>query len=157
MCVCGRRTASRPPTAPVLRRIRVLPPTPDVDPSFSPPQPGASPPDPTSLLGVHTDAQLAAALRPVPGRDPNEPVFVLFGSEWCSHCHAALATLDAARPAAAPGARFVAALVDGMGPAADAVKFTPSLVVYRRGRRVDAFVGADAQKLRDRVWLHTGR
>lgn len=109
------------------------------------------------MLGVRTDADLVSALRPVPGRDSNEPVFVLFGSEWCAHCHAALGVLQAARPAASSAARFVAALVDGMGPAADAVKFTPSLVVYRRGRRVDVVVGADEERLRDRVWLHTGR
>jgi thioredoxin-like negative regulator of GroEL len=83
-------------------------------------------------------------------------VFVLFGSDWCAHCHAALATLNDARPSVKGRARFVAALVDGMGAAADAVRFTPSLVVYRRGRRVDAMVGADEERIRDRVWLHAG-
>ena len=121
-------------------------------------QPGAVS-DPTAITGAHTDADLLAALRSTSSSSsssPPPPVFVLFGSEWCAHCHAALASLRSARaalPSSSP-ARFVAALVDRMGPAADAVKYTPSLVVYRRGKRVDCVVGADDQKIRDRVWLH---
>jgi hypothetical protein len=28
-------------------------------------------------------------------------------------------------------------------------------VVYKRGRKADSFYGANAQQLRDRLWLHT--
>jgi thioredoxin-like negative regulator of GroEL len=118
-----------------------------------PHQPG-TPLDSSALIGARTDAGLLAAVRPAPGAAANTPVFVLFGSAWCAHCHEMLAVLDTVRQEGARG-RFVAALVDGMGAAADAVRFTPTLAVYRRGRRVDSFYGGDETKLRDRVWLHS--
>ena len=52
--------------------------------------------------------------------------------------------------------RFVAATVDYMGDAAIDVRLTPTVAVYRRGARVDAFAGADVGKLADRVWLWAG-
>ena len=52
--------------------------------------------------------------------------------------------------------RFVAATVDFMGEAALDVRLTPTVAVYRRGARLDAWAGADGGKLADRVWLWAG-
>jgi hypothetical protein len=50
----------------------------------------------------------------------------------------------------------VAATVDFMADAAADVRYTPTVAVYRRGRPVDAWHGADAGQLGDRVWLWAG-
>lgn len=54
-----------------------------------------------------------------------------------------------------PGMEFAVGQVDYMQSAAADVTYTPTLVVYRRGRRVDEFYGATPQQIRDRMWLQS--
>lgn len=37
------------------------------------------------------------------------------------------------------------------------IKYSPHFNVFCGGRKVDEFHGADAQRLRDRMWLHNER
>jgi hypothetical protein len=59
-------------------------------------------------------------------------------------------------PPSSSAPRFVAATVDFMADAALGVRYTPTVAVYRRGVRLDAWHGADGGKLADRVWLWAG-
>lgn len=35
------------------------------------------------------------------------------------------------------------------------VTYTPTFAVYKKGRKVDQFFGANEQQLRDHIWLHS--
>lgn len=54
-----------------------------------------------------------------------------------------------------PGIDFAIAQVDYMHKAAEDVLYTPTLSIYRKGKKVDEFFGSNAQQIRDRVWLQT--
>lgn len=47
------------------------------------------------------------------------------------------------------------AQVDYMHRAAQDVTFTPTVTIFKNGKKVDEVLGASAQQIRDRVWLQT--
>lgn len=84
----------------------------------------------------------------------NVQAMVNFGSSWCAHCHLMFPHF-LALAAAFPSLAYAVAQVDSMQQVASTVTHTPTFVVYRRGRKVDSFFGANAQQLRDHLWLHS--
>lgn len=84
---------------------------------------------------------------------PVAQAVVNFGSSWCSHCHKMfphylnLTSLF-------PKLKYAVAQVDFMVEAPRGITYTPTFAVYRKGRKVDQFYGANEQQLRDHLWLH---
>jgi hypothetical protein len=55
-----------------------------------------------------------------------------------------------------PKLKYAIAQLDYMSDASvEGITYTPTFVVYRRGKRVDQFWGADEQQLRDHLWLYS--
>jgi thioredoxin-like negative regulator of GroEL len=52
------------------------------------------------------------------------------------------------------GFKYAVGQVDYMNHAADGVEYTPTFIVYKKGKKVDQFYGANAQQLYDHLWLH---
>lgn len=77
-----------------------------------------------------------------------------YGSSWCSHCHK-LFPHYIAMTREFPALRFAVAQVDYMQESIKDIQLTPTIAVYKRGRKVDQFYGSDAQRLRDHLWLHS--
>ncbi|KAL4859668.1 Thioredoxin-like 3-3 [Chlorella vulgaris] len=132
-----------------------------------------------NMTGVRTDEQLSQLLQ----RSRNDTVLVNFGSSWCAHCHKmfpAFVSLSKQYPRlryALAQARmgwgvarrhrhscadlFPSAAgssiqqVDYMHEGVRGITCTPTFAVYRQGKKVDQFFGANPQQLQDRIWLHS--
>jgi len=103
-----------------------------------------------NVQGASTDLELRSILTEL----RNETVFVDFGSSFCTHCRAMLPHfLMASRER--PKQKFVVATVDYMLVEAEDIKWTPTVAVYKRGVKIDAFKLSDPQRLEDHLWLHT--
>lgn len=103
----------------------------------------------SNLTGVHTDLELRSIL----DSNRHRTVFVDFGSSFCTHCRSVLPHFLAASRER-PQQQFVVASVDYMLIEAEDIKWTPTVAVYKRGVKVDAFKLSDAQRMKDHLWLH---
>lgn len=80
-------------------------------------------------------------------------VVINYGSSWCAHCHKLFPhflTLSNAFPSL----KYAVAQVDYLHNAVKSITYTPTFAIFRKGRKVDEFYGANQQQLRDRLWLH---
>lgn len=55
-----------------------------------------------------------------------------------------------------PNVKYAVAQVDYLDEAAKNVQYTPTFAIFKQGKKVDEFYGANEQQLRDRLWLHAG-
>lgn len=102
-----------------------------------------------NLTGVQTDLELRTVL----DNNRHKTVFVDFGSAFCSHCASMLPHFIAASRKH-QHQQFIVASVDYMLVEAEDIKWTPTVAVYKRGVKVDAFKLSDAQRMQDHLWLH---
>ena len=49
---------------------------------------------------------------------------------------------------------YAVAQLEYLNEEAKGMKYTPTFVVYKRGRKVDSFYGGTPQQLEDHLWLH---
>lgn len=103
-----------------------------------------------NVTGLRTDEQLREFLE----RSKDDTVLVNFGSSWCSHCHQMFPHFLALAKQF-PRLKYAVAQVDCMHEATRGITYTPTFAVYKRGRKVDQFFGANAQQLQDHVWLQS--
>ena len=54
-----------------------------------------------------------------------------------------------------PQLKYAVAQVDFMKERAKEIRFSPTFVFFRGGKKVDEVVGKDAIKLEDHLWLHS--
>ena len=54
-----------------------------------------------------------------------------------------------------PQMRYGIAQVDYMQESPAGIEYTPTFSIFRKGRKVDEFYGANQQQLRDHLWLHS--
>ncbi|KAI3433925.1 hypothetical protein D9Q98_003727 [Chlorella vulgaris] len=103
-----------------------------------------------NMTGVRTDEQLSQLLQ----RSRNDTVLVNFGSSWCAHCHKMFPSFVSLSKQY-PRLRYALAQVDYMHEGVRGITCTPTFAVYRQGKKVDQFFGANPQQLQDRIWLHS--
>ena len=84
---------------------------------------------------------------------PAAQAVVNFGSSWCAHCHKMFPHFLSLTHVF-PQLKYAVAQVDYMTEAPRGIVYTPTFAVFRRGRKVDQFFGANEQQLRDHLWLH---
>lgn len=78
-----------------------------------------------------------------------------FGSSWCTHCHEMFPHMIALSKVFSKSLTYAVAQVDFLSAeASKGIDFTPTFAVYRAGRKIDQFYGANAQQLYDHLWLH---
>lgn len=106
--------------------------------------------DEEGVLAVADDEALRSVLK-VSG---SRPVVVDFGADWCTHCAALLPELGRTADEH-PELCYVLADVDALPAFAGHMRYTPTVSVFRSGRKVDEVAGCTPQALRDHVWLHT--
>lgn len=51
--------------------------------------------------------------------------------------------------------QYAVAQVETMPQTANSIKYTPTIGIYRNGKKVDEVIGKDPQKLQDHLWLHS--
>jgi thioredoxin-like negative regulator of GroEL len=81
-------------------------------------------------------------------------VVVNFGSSWCAHCHKLFPHVLSLTHVFTK-LHYAVAQVDFMKEAPRGITYTPTLVVFDKGRKIDQFFGSNPQQLRDRLWLHS--
>ncbi|KAL3132923.1 hypothetical protein ABBQ38_006837 [Trebouxia sp. C0009 RCD-2024] len=97
---------------------------------------------------ARTDDELGSKLH----RDQGKLVWAMFGSSWCHHCHELFPSVYEISKKF-PKNDFVVAQMDYMDAAVQGIRYTPTFRLYRKGRRLDEFIGTDAQRVEDHVWL----
>jgi thioredoxin 1 len=118
---------------------------------FQPPAPKAEPPTiiTDNVLGARTDLELRTILN----NNLDKTVVVDFGSAFCHHCKALLPHfISASREH--PKQKFVVASMDYMHVETQGIVYSPTISVYKKGKKVDSYWGIDAQRLKDHLWLH---
>ena len=98
-----------------------------------------------------TDDDLRALIDAMPS---DQTTIVMFSSTWCHHCRDLLPYYLAAA-VAAPDLQCYVANVDHMLETTRDIYSTPTFAVYRGQQRIDLFLGNRAQKVADRIWLHS--
>ncbi|GAX85168.1 hypothetical protein CEUSTIGMA_g12586.t1 [Chlamydomonas eustigma] len=78
---------------------------------------------------------------------------VQFGSAWCVKCHEFFPTFYSLTKKY-KSLPYAVAQVDTMEERAKGVKYSPTFVFLKNGKKVDEVLGKDAQKLEDHLWLH---
>ncbi|GMH43157.1 hypothetical protein BSKO_11079 [Bryopsis sp. KO-2023] len=79
---------------------------------------------------------------------------VKFGASWCHHCREVFPQFLRLTQQF-PGLRYAVAQIDYMKDEAKHVEYTPTFTFYKNGARVDEVFGAEMEKLKDRMWLHS--
>uniref|UniRef100_A0A1D1ZPI2 Thioredoxin domain-containing protein n=1 Tax=Auxenochlorella protothecoides TaxID=3075 RepID=A0A1D1ZPI2_AUXPR len=102
----------------------------------------------SNMTGLRTDEDMETFLNV----NKSKIAVVNFGSSWCTHCQALFPNF-LRLAGESQEMEFAVAQVDYMQSAASHVTFTPTLAIFRRGRKVDEFHGSSPQQIRDRVWL----
>ncbi|PRW58311.1 Thioredoxin-like 3-3 [Chlorella sorokiniana] len=102
------------------------------------------------IAGLRTDEQLQQFLQ----RWRSDTVLVNFGSSWCHHCHQMFPHFLSLSKRF-PQLKYAVAQVDYMHEETRGITYTPTFAVYKKGRKVDQFFGANEQQLRDHMWLWT--
>ena len=54
-----------------------------------------------------------------------------------------------------PQHQYMLAQIDYMEKELKGIKYSPTFAVFKQGRKVDQFYGAEPQQLRDHIWLHS--
>ncbi|KAK2079843.1 hypothetical protein QBZ16_002238 [Prototheca wickerhamii] len=104
----------------------------------------------SNVAGLRTDEDYDAFI----AHSRSKLAVVNFGATWCSHCQSIFPHfLRIAKQR--PEIEFAVAQVDYMHRAAQDVTFTPTVTIFKNGKKVDEVLGASAQQIRDRVWLQT--
>ncbi|PSC68588.1 Thioredoxin-like 3-3 isoform B [Micractinium conductrix] len=101
-----------------------------------------------NVTGLRSDEQLRQFL----GSSRSNTVCINFGSSWCAHCHALLPHFLALTKQF-PRIKYALAQVDYMDEGTRGITYTPTFAIYKRGRKVDQFFGANPQQIRDHLWL----
>ena len=105
-----------------------------------------------NITGLRTDEEYDTFLFKM----RKEILVVNFGSSWCTHCHdmfphvISLSTMF-------DSMKFAVAQLDYMSTSGKGIEYTPTFVLYKKGKKVDQFYGANAQQLHDHLWLHCDR
>jgi len=80
---------------------------------------------------------------------------VNFSSSFCHICHKLFPAFISLSKSY-PQHQFAIAQVDNMDKAIRGINYTPTIAVYSSSKgKVDEFLGADGQRLRDHLWLWT--
>lgn len=101
-----------------------------------------------NMSSARTDDELGHKLQ----QSQDKLVWTMFGSSWCHHCHELFPSVYEVSKRF-PKQEFVVAQMDYMDHAVKGIKYTPTFRLYKKGRRMDEFVGTDAQRVEDHVWL----
>ena len=79
-------------------------------------------------------------------------VVVNFGASWCKHCHKlSPSVFDEAEKY--PNSEFIFTDVDLLPETAKFMRWTPTVGIYKFGRKVDEIEQCKIRQLKDRVWL----
>ena len=54
-----------------------------------------------------------------------------------------------------PQHKYLVAQIDYMQKELRGIKYSPTFAVFKQGRKVDQFFGAEPQQLQDHIWLHS--
>ena len=54
-----------------------------------------------------------------------------------------------------PQHKYLVAQVDYMNKELRGIKYSPTFAVFKQGRKIDQFYGAEPQQLQDHIWLHS--
>ncbi|KAL0031975.1 hypothetical protein WJX79_009653 [Trebouxia sp. C0005] len=101
-----------------------------------------------NMSSARTDDELGLKLQ----QSQDKLVWTMFGSSWCHHCHELFPSVYEISKRFQKQ-EFVVAQMDYMDHAVKGIKYTPTFRLYKSGRRMDEFVGTDAQRVQDHVWL----
>lgn len=102
-----------------------------------------------NMSGIRTDDDMEQFLF----KTRRDTAVVNFGSSWCTHCHEMFPHMIALSKLF-DSLKYGVAQVDYLSEGAQGVEYTPTFAVYRKGKKVDQFFGANAQQLYDHLWLH---
>lgn len=102
-----------------------------------------------NMNGLRTDEDVDYFLF----KNRKDTAVINYGSSWCTHCHEMFPHLISLSKLF-QGFKYAVGQVDYMNRAADGVEYTPTFIVYKKGKKVDQFYGANAQQLYDHLWLH---
>lgn len=102
-----------------------------------------------NMNGLRTDEDVDYFLF----KNRKDTAVINYGSSWCTHCHEMFPHLISLSKLF-QGFKYAVGQVDYMNHAADGVEYTPTFIVYKKGKKVDQFYGANAQQLYDHLWLH---
>jgi thioredoxin 1 len=79
-------------------------------------------------------------------------VVVNFGASWCKHCHKLSPSMfDEAEKY--PNSEFIFTDVDLLPETAKFMRWTPTVGIYKFGRKVDEIEQCKIRQLKDRLWL----
>lgn len=102
-----------------------------------------------NMTGLRSDEQFDQFLF----KTRKDVVVINYGSSWCTHCHEMFPHLVSLSKVFAH-IKYAVAQIDYLSSSAAAgIDYTPTFVVYSKGKKVDQFYGANAQQLYDHLWL----
>lgn len=81
-------------------------------------------------------------------------VIAEYGSTWCAHCQEMFPHFQQLAKQY-PQHKYVLAQIDYMDQELKGIRYSPTFAVFKQGRKVDQFYGAEPQQLRDHIWLHS--
>ena len=85
-------------------------------------------------------------------KETKDFVVVNFGATWCKHCHKLSPSMfDEVEKY--PNSEFVFTDVDLLPESAKYVRWTPTVAIYKMGRKIDEIEQCKVEQLKDRLWL----
>lgn len=107
-----------------------------------------------NMFGLKTDEDVEHFLF----KTRKKTAVVNYGSSWCTHCHEMFPHMIQLSKMFSQSIQYAVAQVDYLSSEmSKGVEYTPTFAVFKHGKKVDQFYGANAQQLYDHLWLHHER